>query len=68
MNLRVADIQACYEQWSSKGAEFRHAADRSRSRDPLLHARPRRHMIEVGQDTGVLHGELVKKRPEDLPG
>src|SRR5262245_18103606 len=22
MNLRVADIQACYEQWSSKGAEF----------------------------------------------
>src|SRR5580704_11184285 len=22
LNLRVADIQACYEQWSSKGAEF----------------------------------------------
>ena len=22
MNLRVADVQACYEQWSSKGAEF----------------------------------------------
>ncbi len=22
MNLRVADIQACYEGWSSKGAEF----------------------------------------------
>ena len=22
MNLRVADIQACYEQWKSKGAEF----------------------------------------------
>ncbi|HUA03164.1 MAG TPA: VOC family protein, partial [Solirubrobacteraceae bacterium] len=22
MNLRVADIQACYEQWSAKGAEF----------------------------------------------
>ena len=22
MNLRVADIQACYEQWNSKGAEF----------------------------------------------
>jgi hypothetical protein len=25
-------------------------------------------MIEVGQATGVLHGELAKKRPEDLPG
>ena len=22
MNLRVADIQACYEQWSARGAEF----------------------------------------------
>src|ERR1700755_1629857 len=22
MNLRVADIHACYEQWSAKGAEF----------------------------------------------
>ena len=22
LNLRVADIQACYEQWSAKGAEF----------------------------------------------
>jgi hypothetical protein len=25
-------------------------------------------MIEVGQATGVLHGHLAKKRPEDLPG
>ena len=22
LNIRVADIQACYEEWSSKGAEF----------------------------------------------
>ena len=22
MNLRVADIQACYEEWSAKGAAF----------------------------------------------
>ena len=22
MNLRVANIQACYEEWSAKGAEF----------------------------------------------
>ena len=25
-------------------------------------------MIEVGQSTALLEGELAKKRPEDLPG
>jgi len=68
MNLRVADIQACYEEWSSKGAEFitppmdRGAEIRCYMRDPDGY------MIEVGQSTGLLHGELAKKRPEDLPG
>jgi catechol 2,3-dioxygenase-like lactoylglutathione lyase family enzyme len=68
MNLRVADIQACYDDWSSKGAEFitppidRGAEIRCYMRDPDGY------MIEVGQSTGMLHGELAKKRPEDLPG
>jgi catechol 2,3-dioxygenase-like lactoylglutathione lyase family enzyme len=68
MNLRVADVQACYELWSSKGAEFvtppidRRAEIRCYMRDPDGY------MIEVGQTTGVLHGELAEKRPEDLPG
>jgi catechol 2,3-dioxygenase-like lactoylglutathione lyase family enzyme len=68
MNLRVADIHACYEQWNSKGAEFitppidRGAEIRCYMRDPDGY------MIEVGQATGVLHGELAEKRPEDLPG
>jgi len=68
MNLRVADIQACYEQWSDKGAEFvtppidRGAEIRCYMRDPDGY------LIEVGQATGALHGELAKKRPEDLPG
>jgi len=68
MNLRVADIQACYEEWSSKGAEFvtppidRGAEIRCYMRDPDGY------MIEVGQATGALHGQLAKKRPEDLPG
>ena len=68
MNLRVADIQACYEQWSSRGAEFvtppidRGAEIRCYMRDPDGY------LIEVGQSTGLLHGELAKKRPEDLPG
>jgi catechol 2,3-dioxygenase-like lactoylglutathione lyase family enzyme len=68
MNLRVADIQACYEHWSSKGAEFvtppidRRAEIRCYMRDPDGY------MIEVGQGTGVLQGILAEKRPEDLPG
>jgi len=68
MNLRVADVQACYEQWSSKGAEFvtppidRGAEIRCYMRDPDGY------MIEVGQATGLLEGKLAKKRPEDLPG
>jgi catechol 2,3-dioxygenase-like lactoylglutathione lyase family enzyme len=68
MNLRVADIQACYEQWRSRGAEFvtapidRGAEIRCYMRDPDGY------MIEVGQSTGLLEGRLAKKRPEDLPG
>ena len=68
MNLRVADIHACYEQWRSKGAEFvtppldRGAEIRCYMRDPDGY------MIGVGQFTGLLHGKLAKKRPEDLPG
>jgi catechol 2,3-dioxygenase-like lactoylglutathione lyase family enzyme len=68
LNLRVANIQACYEEWKSKGAEFvtppidRGAEIRCYMRDPDGY------MIEVGQATGVLQGHLAKKRPEDLPG
>jgi catechol 2,3-dioxygenase-like lactoylglutathione lyase family enzyme len=64
MNLRVADIEACYEQWSAKGAEFvtppidRGAEIRCYMRDPDGY------MIEVGQATGALHGEFAEKRPE----
>jgi catechol 2,3-dioxygenase-like lactoylglutathione lyase family enzyme len=68
MNLRVADIEVCYREWSAKGAEFvtppidRGAEIRCYMRDPDGY------MIEVGQATGLLHGQLAKKRPEDLPG
>jgi Glyoxalase/Bleomycin resistance protein/Dioxygenase superfamily len=68
MNLRVADIQACYEQWRSKGAEFvtppinRGAEIRCYMRDPDGY------LIEVGQSTGLLVGKLAQRRPEDLPG
>jgi len=68
MNLRVADIQECYEQWRAKGAEFvtppidRGAEIRCYMRDPDGY------MIEVGQATGLLEGRLARKRAEDLPG
>src|ERR1044072_471401 len=68
LNLRVADIQACYADWSAKGAEFvtppidRGAEIRCYMRDPDGY------LIEVGQSTGLLDGKLAKKRPEDLPG
>jgi hypothetical protein len=51
-----------------KGAEFvtppidREAEIRCYMRDPDGY------LIEVGQSTGLLHGKLAAKRPEDLPG
>ncbi len=68
LNLRVADIQARYEEWKGKGAEFltppidRGAEIRCYMRDPDGY------LIEVGQATGLLQGKLAEKRPEDLPG
>jgi hypothetical protein len=68
LNLRVADIQACYRDWKAKGAEFvtepidRGAEVRCYMRDPDGY------LIEVGQATGMLEGKFAKKRPEDLPG
>ncbi len=68
LNLRVADIDACYQQWSARGARFvtppidRGAEIRCYIRDPDGY------LIEVGQATGMLSGHLAAKRPEDLPG
>jgi catechol 2,3-dioxygenase-like lactoylglutathione lyase family enzyme len=68
LNLRVADIDACYREWSARGAEFltppidRGAEIRCYMRDPDGY------LIEVGQSTGLLAGHLAAKRPEDLPG
>ena len=56
MNIRVADIQACYKLWKSRGAEF--------ITDPILKARETRcyirdpdgYIIEVGQSTEPTFG------------
>jgi catechol 2,3-dioxygenase-like lactoylglutathione lyase family enzyme len=62
LNIRVADIQECYREWSARGAEFltppidRKAELRCYVRDPDGY------LIEVGQSTGLLEGILA-----DLP-
>jgi catechol 2,3-dioxygenase-like lactoylglutathione lyase family enzyme len=59
LNIRVADINACYRDWSAKGAEFltppidRKAELRCYLRDPDGY------LIEVGQSTGLLQGILA---------
>ena len=56
LNVRVADIEAIYADWSARGAEF--------LTPPVDHGReircyvrdPDGHLIEVGQTTGVVGG------------
>jgi putative intracellular protease/amidase/catechol 2,3-dioxygenase-like lactoylglutathione lyase family enzyme len=56
MNFRVADIQACYELWKSRGAEFitepipKYGETRCYIRDPDGY------IIEVGQSTTLKYG------------
>ena len=54
LNIRVADIEAIYADWSARGAEF--------LTPPVDHGReircyvrdPDGHLIEIGQTTGIL--------------
>jgi len=56
MNIRVADIRACYELWKSRGAEFitepipKYGEIRCYIRDPDGY------IIEVGQSTELKYG------------
>ena len=56
MNIRVADIQACYKLWKSRGAEFitepipKYGEIRCYIRDPDGY------IIEVGQSTDLTYG------------
>ena len=42
MNIRVADIQACYELWRKSRSRVHHGAKTQVRRDALLHSRSRR--------------------------
>lgn len=56
LNVRVADIDAFYEQARSKGAEFlTEPLDRKAEIRCYLHD-PDGYLIEIGQATGILHG------------
>src|SRR3954465_13893527 len=68
MNLRVADIAACYRQWREKGASFLTPPVDLGSETRCYLRDPDGYLIEVGQSTGLLRGERAKKRPQDLPG
>jgi catechol 2,3-dioxygenase-like lactoylglutathione lyase family enzyme len=54
LNLRVADIAACYDQWSARGAEFL-TEPKDHGREIRAYIRdPDGHLIEVGQTTARL--------------
>jgi catechol 2,3-dioxygenase-like lactoylglutathione lyase family enzyme len=65
MNIRVADIQACYELWKSRGAEFitepipKYGEIRCYIRDPDGY------IIEVGQSTESKDPAVVYNRWRD---
>jgi catechol 2,3-dioxygenase-like lactoylglutathione lyase family enzyme len=53
LNLRVADVHACYQQWRARGAEFL-TPPKDHGREIRCYLRdPDGHLIEVGQMTGT---------------
>jgi catechol 2,3-dioxygenase-like lactoylglutathione lyase family enzyme len=56
LNIRVADIRACYEEWGSKGAEFLTEPKQHESEIRCYMRDPDGHLIEVGQTTAALPG------------
>ena len=68
LNLRVADIEACYREWSQKGAEFvtepidRGAEIRCYMRDPDGY------LIEVGRRPACARASSRRSAPSTRPG
>ena len=57
LNVRVADIEAIYTEWSARGAEFL-TPPQDRGAEIRCYVRdPDGHLIEVGQATGAPQGE-----------
>ncbi len=54
LNIRVADIDKVYKEWSAKGVEFL-TEPKDDGREIRAYIRdPDGHLIEVGQATGIL--------------
>jgi catechol 2,3-dioxygenase-like lactoylglutathione lyase family enzyme len=49
MNIRVADIQAVYAEWSGRGAEFLTPPEKRKTEYRCYMRDPDGHLIEVGQ-------------------
>ena len=56
MNFRVADIQACYDLWKSRGAEFITAPIPKYGETRCYIRDPDGYIIEVGQRTDLTYG------------
>ena len=57
MNIRVADIHACYELWRSRGAEFITEPKKKYGETRCYIRDPDGYIIEVGQtDPGITYG------------
>ena len=54
LNIRVADIEKIYSEWSSRGAEFL-TEPKDHAREIRCYMRdPDGYLIEIGQSTGTL--------------
>ena len=53
LNIRVADIEAVYNDWSSRGAEFLTPPQQRASEIRCYIRDPDGHLLEVGQTTGL---------------
>jgi hypothetical protein len=63
LNIRVADIQSLYEQWSARGADFL-TPPVNNGREIRAYIRdPDGHLIEVGQTTGPVEQRTAKHDP-----
>jgi catechol 2,3-dioxygenase-like lactoylglutathione lyase family enzyme len=64
MNIRVADIRSCYEEWRRRGAEFLTEPKDHRFEIRCYMRDPDGYIIEVGQTTGGLTNLIF---PENEP-
>jgi catechol 2,3-dioxygenase-like lactoylglutathione lyase family enzyme len=56
LNIRVADIQRCYEEWTAEGVEFLTPPQQRQSEIRCYMRDPDDHLIEVGQRTATPSG------------